>query len=428
MIVEKRKRMIGLCGILAIVPLFSQAKDLNVVGVGNKVEITHSGAAVSVKPVDKELTTLDNRPKVPLLKIEAGHAAPLYITDANEMLFTYDKTSEFKDLPDVDAIAKFAEALAGALGVKIDAKENVAPSDLAARNMVDALGNDAGALAEQMTELTKFLGQRTEILNDTRTGKDGVNRAKKKVEAWDLDAVNAPLLKAKAVKLSVAEIIAALESVAHLKKFKQEVLELGAAKYVHTIENKTAIQTEEVTITIQPSGKYVKLFDAKLWDHVHSKSGNIRLDGRQKRLVRFMVGAGVVYSFVKDPEFAVAEDDSGTRTVKEDSKEYKEFQGAVMLNIIPEKFYESAFEPYFQVGASPEKDQIGFMAGIGFAGIPIPNDAAGLRRINLSVGVIYQEATKLDGLSTGDVLAKDADLKTKQEYDAGFYIQAGFKF
>ena len=67
------------------------------------------------------------------------------------------------------------------------------------------------------------------------------------------------------------------------------------------------------------------------------------------------------------------------------------------------------------------------MIGVGLAIADIPGSKE--NSFDLSAGIIYQEATRLaGGLKEGSSLAKDADLKTTEEFEAGLYIQAGFKF
>ena len=158
--------------------------------------------------------------------------------------------------------------------------------------------------------------------------------------------------------------------------------------------------------------------------------GNFQLNFERKSYVRYAISPGVVYSFVEDPEFKVKEDSQGNRTIAKTSNDYKALSGAVMLNIIPEKLFETNFEPFLQLGASADSDNIGLLLGAGFSVFAFPNDKNEVQRaLTLSGGVIWQQVEKLqDGLHVGDSLIKSDDLKTDKEMDTGFYLMLGATF
>ncbi len=134
----------------------------------------------------------------------------------------------------------------------------------------------------------------------------------------------------------------------------------------------------------------------------------------------YRIGAGLIYSFVRNPDYSVATAADGTLTITEKSADYNEVGGAVALNIYPDRFFHEGVKWFGQIGASPAKDAHALFAGAGFFAF---------EKFTLAAGLIYQQRRELGGGQTvGATLAKAEDLNVRVAFKAGFYVQLGVDF
>jgi hypothetical protein len=134
----------------------------------------------------------------------------------------------------------------------------------------------------------------------------------------------------------------------------------------------------------------------------------------------YRISGGVIYSFVRNPEYSVATDAAGKVTIAEKSSDYNEVSGALALNVYPDRLFDEGVKWFGQIGVSPAKDANAFLLGAGF-------DA--FDKLSLGAGIIYQQRRELAGGQTvGMPLAKAEDLNVNHRFHTGFYILFGVSF
>ncbi|MDH3348053.1 MAG: hypothetical protein OEM02_08135 [Desulfobulbaceae bacterium] len=201
----------------------------------------------------------------------------------------------------------------------------------------------------------------------------------------------------------------------------------GQGSEIAVIELNDIRLQSELAITVGRNSSLDSYFTPATRAIQDANIGTLKIVFKRETFVRLMMSAGAVYSFVDDIEYKVQEDAAGNRTVGEKSDNYTAVSGAVMLNIIPERLFENNFEPFLQVGVSPDSDNLGVLLGLGFSIYPFSTQSGEVRRsMTVSGGVIMQQVESLEGgLYVGAPLVRHDDLKTKDGWESGFYIQFG---
>ena len=403
--------------------------------------------------LDNERTVLtkvtSNRPTK--IKLKRGSAVSVEIIDTNPILFTYNENIEIKDSQDYLKFKKFLSELKGVLDVitkneEVPIKEakkmkaNDTPITVEAEQLIAM-----SKLLENITELEEYYDEQKEIIDLTIGSSEEIKSAKEKVADWKLDQlkINIADMYKKAffgkqnnttITFQEAKLLLDKEKVdtmlSSLKKFANTVLSLPKIKYLDSnIEINDTRKEYQMTIITEPNIFYSALLSDKAKKHQLKYKNNLKLYFERESYVKFSVTAGVIHSFVDNPKFEVKEDDNGNRSISKSSNAYNALNGAVMLNIIPEHYFESSFEPYIQLGASTNTDNVGILLGIGLSILTFTDDGKTQRSLNLSAGGILQEVEKLeDGLSVGDNLTTDSELKTKKDFKKGLYIMLGINF
>lgn len=130
--------------------------------------------------------------------------------------------------------------------------------------------------------------------------------------------------------------------------------------------------------------------------------------------VRLGLGAAAIYSFVSDAKYTTQPVDGGFRIVESpDQKQYQEGGIAAVLTITPRGWTDPTFGGFFEVGVQPT-DDLGLIAGAGIRLFDIASFGA---------GIAFQQVDVLSpGLSLGDTIAAESDLKTAKRFKAGVYL------
>jgi len=203
-----------------------------------------------------------------------------------------------------------------------------------------------------------------------------------------------------------------------------------AFKLNDTVETLDTRKMYKMTISVEPNTTYRKIMSDAAKGIQDSGKGEQVIVFEREAFVRYSLASGVVYSFVENPSFSVKEDSDGKRTISKTSTDYKEFSGAVMLNVIPERLFESSFEPFMQFGASADGHNVGLLLGAGVSFFSFPNDSGDTQRsLTLSGGMIWQEVNRLaNGLAVGGSIKSDSELKTDKGFENGLYVMIGVDF
>jgi hypothetical protein len=182
-----------------------------------------------------------------------------------------------------------------------------------------------------------------------------------------------------------------------------------------------AKHVQKLPISIKANNQFESFFSplASTYQKNMGKTGDFSISTEPEEKVHLSISPGIIYSFVKNPEFSASADDEGVITVQEQSSDYAAIDGMIALNMTPDSHYGRGFEPFLQVGLAPSSDKTAFLLGVGFKAY---------KELVASVGVVYQRVSKLDGMKLGDVLTSSDDLKTKKEFKAGLYISFGVGF
>lgn len=130
--------------------------------------------------------------------------------------------------------------------------------------------------------------------------------------------------------------------------------------------------------------------------------------------VKLGLGAAAIYSFVRDAKFTTQPVEGGFRIVESpDQKQYQEGGIAAVLTITPRGWTDQTFGGFFEVGVQPT-DDLGLIAGAGIRLFDIASFGA---------GIAFQQVDVLSpGLSLGDTVAAESDLKTAKRFKSGVYL------
>ena len=171
---------------------------------------------------------------------------------------------------------------------------------------------------------------------------------------------------------------------------------------------------QPVELKIAANNKFADVFPSGTDGFQRAREGTFKFTLKPHERLSLSIGAGVIYSFVRDPEFSVAEDDAGQLTIAKKEDDYAEFDGAVVLNITSADWRVFGAHPFVQLGVAPSSDNLAILAG---AGLQLFDRGA------ISLGAIYQRVNRLaPGLSEGSVIDAPEELVTKTEFKAGLYL------
>lgn len=416
-----------------------------------RLEVEHLSGKIHFD--DEETIVTPDRPAK--LRLTRGTAVDVWITDNNPLIFSYDDKVVLKDSQDYTVFKKLKSSLTGAFkalrldGAILTLLKSLCPLDRAISDDPKInVGPALIALININSKIEKYVNSRTTIIDKTIRSPKGVQEAKDDVNNWNLETISTQITdkyeilfdyvqKYKESPLTY-EMYLALDKendlkqiISDLKNFALVVNKVHTGiKLENTIETTDTRKVYQLTITVEPNLAYSKLLSKTALKARHDGKKTIKLNFEREAYVRYAIAAGAVYSFVESPSFSVKEDSEGNRTISQSSDDYKEFGGAVMLNIIPERLFESNFEPFLQLGASADGDSIGLLLGAGFSLFSFPNDKGDTQRsLTLSGGIIWQQVDTLaSGLSVGDEITTDSELKTDEEFDNGLYLMLGINF
>jgi hypothetical protein len=171
---------------------------------------------------------------------------------------------------------------------------------------------------------------------------------------------------------------------------------------------------QPVELTVAANNKFADVFPPGTEDFQRARAGTYKLTVKPRERLSLSIGAGLMYSFVRDPEFSVAEDDAGQLTIAKKEDDYAEFDGAVVLNVTSADLRLFGAHPFVQLGISPSSDNLAILVG---AGLQLFDRGA------ISLGAIYQRVNRLaPGLAEGDVISAPEELVTKTEFKSGLYL------
>lgn len=419
--------------------------------------LVQHGKPLGVFPAGKEI------------KLRAKHdeQVSFIVADSNTLVFDY-KLGELKDAntSDYEAFKKLAEAFAKAFPTKAD--ESPAPVLLGARAIskrnpappttdtapvilsVDGVTVDAREVVEAARELSRSGKQIPGVVRKSMsaplTDEDfdaahaeahlatmqdllkffhtiARDPLAKNIQVTGQAPMNLRELETKypdiGIRFSVRaelaqDVLAFQQFVDAYKKYRRELVERVVVGRVNG--HNQLDRSQPVIIAANPAFTS----DPTVQKYVSDHSGAYTFVVSPLQTFRYKIGAGAIYSFVRNPEYSVASSPSGTLTVAEKSSDYNKLGGAVTLNVYPDKLFDEGVKWFGQLGASPAKDANALLLGAGF-------DA--YSKFNLSAGIIYQQRRELGGGQTvGATLAKAEDLNVRHRFKTGFYIQLGLAY
>jgi hypothetical protein len=177
---------------------------------------------------------------------------------------------------------------------------------------------------------------------------------------------------------------------------------------------------QKLPIAITANDKFKAFFDAEITAYQQKLlAPDVYITFVPEEKIQLRVAPGVLYSFVKNPEFSAVTSEAGVISIQQKTEDYNAVDGVVALNLTWNKYAGEGTAPYLQIGLVPSSDSTAFVLGAGLNFY---------KEMVVSAGVIYQRVRKLDGQSVGDVLESADDLKTKREFKTGFYIGLGVGF
>jgi hypothetical protein len=173
-------------------------------------------------------------------------------------------------------------------------------------------------------------------------------------------------------------------------------------------------------IVVSPSDQFSPFVGAKAKAFQQKRTMAIVFIGQAHSDIHLGISPGIVYSFVRNPEFAAQENSAGDIVVANTENDVEALAAAVALNFTPDRFYGQSVEPFLQVGVVPDSDTPAVFLGVGFKAF---------NEILLSGGAIYQRVNELGGgLSVGDTLASPNDLVTEEVWETGLFLSIGVGF
>ncbi len=410
----------------------------------HSLQLEHITGSIQLNE-NSNLNTKVTKERPAKFKLEKDSAVSINIIDTNPLLFIYNEDIKVNDSEEYLKVKKFLQNLEAALislGIRKNDEEKDQKDNKALVNKIDNQIENIKTLKTKIEKLKKFYEQQKEIIDFTISSKPGIQIAKDKVKKWDLKSLEIEINEAyqkvfKTEDINIETILLVVQKkeietmLSHLKTFAATVLELPKTKTLEkNIEVTDSRKVHEVSINISANDFYKDFLSDNAIKYQKDNTEILKLNFERESYVRFSLGLGMVYSFVDSPEYSVSEDENGNRSIAKSSKDYNKFSGALMLNIIPERLFDSSFEPYLQLGASSDTENVGVLLGLGFSLYPFTNESGETKQtLSLSTGVILQKVDKLSaGLSVGDSLETDSELKTEKEYKSGLYIMLGLNF
>lgn len=197
-------------------------------------------------------------------------------------------------------------------------------------------------------------------------------------------------------------------------EFASEYQKTFTTQYLGPALNYDSANDRPVELLVAPNDKFADVFPRDAKAYQQARAGTFKMAVKPLERLSLSLGAGVLYSFVRDPQFSVAENAAGQLTVAKKEDDYAEFEGAIVLNITGADWKLFGVHPFVQVGLAPSSDNLAILAG---AGLQMFDRGA------LSLGAIYQRVDRLaPGLSEGAVIDSPERLSTDREFKTGLYL------
>jgi hypothetical protein len=173
-----------------------------------------------------------------------------------------------------------------------------------------------------------------------------------------------------------------------------------------------------IEVSVVANRRFAELFPPGTQAYQDMRLGTYEINVKPKERLSLSLGAGVIYSFVRDPEFSVATGADGVLMIARKEDDYAEFDGAVVLNVTGADWKLFGVHPFVQIGVAPSSEHLAVLAGVG---LQLFDKGA------ISLGAIYQRVQRLSpGLFEGQVI-DDADaLRTDHEFKTGLYLMLSF--
>lgn len=398
--------------------------------------------------------------------IGKGEQVAIIVEQVNPVLFSYQALEPSKEPTEsFAATSKFAEALEGLVGQLVPvATARAAPAN------VTIEGLDARAFLQNSANLINRYKQATMLIDGTAAQNNGTySTSQTTVAGWDgetllkqiatqFDEARGILGKqlagqpitytiegmltttaasignisdqveitdpALAERLRVFPAIVLekdqfIEMARLLASFESAFLEIGIQKHLATIsyDPKYVISQK---IVVKPNQQFEVFLSDKAKAFQKQRSTEIVFVGEPRIKIHVSISPGIIYSFVRNPEFSTTEDSSGQIIVGQKENDVVALGGAVALNFVPDRFHGQGIEPFLQIGVTPDSDTPAVFVGVGFKGF---------ESALFSAGAVYQRVNQLGGgLAVGDVLSSVDDLITDDKWESGLYISIGVNF
>lgn len=266
------------------------------------------------------------------------------------------------------------------------------------------------ALAEQFEQLEKDVASINE--EDLRASVGAPGKTPLAQALKNSGTTEAPLFQtALALNLNRTEISAASQLARQfVADYQDSFVKLPLGKTI----SYDAGHEQPFTLVVAANRKYADFFPAGTDKYQNARAGSFALRVAPKERLALSLGAGVLYSFVRDPEFSVSENSSGALTIAKKENDYAEFNGAVVLNVTGAKWRLFGAHPFVQVGLAPSSENLAVLAGVGLQLFD---------RGAVSLGAIYQRVDTLaGGLAEGQIVESVDALKTEKEFKTGLYL------
>jgi hypothetical protein len=197
-----------------------------------------------------------------------------------------------------------------------------------------------------------------------------------------------------------------------LRKFAEDVSKVGELKILATTPY--SIKNQPGVLTVKANPTYEALMDAATRAARSQQIGEYPFELRPYQPARLRVGgAAVAGMFIKNPKFKAVKDGDAFAIKREDDDPVI-FKVAAMLNITPRSWAEPTFGGYFQLGVTPDPDEVGFYFGTGIRAQTV---------FSFGGGLMIQQVRKLgEGLTLETRLDDPAKLKTDSEFKPGLYF------
>jgi hypothetical protein len=183
--------------------------------------------------------------------------------------------------------------------------------------------------------------------------------------------------------------------------------------------------------TLEDKGRLVTVKVQRLAPRIHDDvieleltetSASLQVRLRERNMFAFEVVPALVYSFLQEPQYKVAEAD-GRKTVARNGSKEREFKGALMVNAVCRCTGKSQVYPMLQFGVTPDDSLLAFFMGGGFRFLRP-------KGLSMSFGAVVTRSKDLDKLRVDspvtDQGAIDSDLKERSVIKPYFSVQ--FKF